>query len=78
MSERKDEKITLSENLVATKIYLIRDKRVMLDMDLAELYEVETRVLNQSVSRNIERFPELFMFQLTPNEFELIEKQENP
>jgi hypothetical protein len=47
-------------------------------MDLAELYEVETRVLNQSVSRNIERFPELFMFQLTPNEFELIEKQENP
>jgi hypothetical protein len=67
--------ITLSENLVATKIYLIRDKRVMLDMDLAELYEVETRVLNQSVGRNIERFPELFMFQLTPNEFEILKSQ---
>lgn len=75
MSERKDEKITLSENLVATKIYLIRDKRVMLDMDLAELYEVETRVLNQAVSRNIERFPELFMFQLNQNEFEILKSQ---
>ena len=63
--------ITLSENLVATKIYLIRDKRVMLDKDLAELYEVETRALNQAVSRNIERFPEAFMFQLNPQEFEI-------
>lgn len=43
---------SLSENLVASKIYLIREQRVMLDKDLAELYEVETRALNQAVSRN--------------------------
>jgi hypothetical protein len=47
---------------IANKIYVIREKKVMLDRDLAELYGVETRVLNQAVSRNIERFPEDFMF----------------
>ena len=51
--------------LIASKIYLIRGIKVMLDRDLAELYGVETRVLNQAVSRNIERFPEDFMFSLT-------------
>ncbi len=45
----------------------------MLDRDLARLYEVETRVLNQAVKRNIERFPENFMFQLTHEEFEELE-----
>ena len=74
MSEEKEE-IILSDNLVANKIYLIRDKRVMLDKDLAELYEVETRVLNQAVNRNIERFPEIFMFQLTQTEFEILKSQ---
>ena len=74
MTERQ-QGITLSDNLVATKIYLIRDKRVMLDKDLAELYEVETRALNQAVSRNIERFPEAFMFQLNPQEFEILKSQ---
>ena len=54
----------IPEEIVASKIYLIRNKKVMLDKDLAELYDVETRVLNQAVSRNIERFPEQFMFQL--------------
>ena len=54
--------------LIASKIYLIRGIKVMLDRDLAELYDVETRVLNQSVSRNIERFPEDFMFSLTREE----------
>jgi len=49
---------------ITNKIYLIRNKKVMLDRDLAELYSVETRVLNQAVSRNIERFPEDFMFSL--------------
>ena len=67
--------VTISENLVANKIYLIRDKRVMLDKDLAELYEVETRVLNQAVSRNMERFPEAFMFQLNQQEFEILKSQ---
>ena len=47
----------------------------MLDKDLAELYEVETRALNQAVSRNIERFPEMFMFQLTQTEFEILKSQ---
>ena len=53
---------------IETKIFLIRGKKVMLDVDLAELYEVQTKVLNQSVKRNIKRFPEDFMFQLTNEE----------
>ena len=51
------------------KIHVIRGVRVMLDFDLAEIYHVETRVLNQSVKRNIKRFPKDFMFQLTKDEF---------
>jgi hypothetical protein len=51
-------------------IVLVRGQKVMLDRDLATLYEVETKVLNQAVSRNIDRFPEDFMFQLTEGEFE--------
>jgi len=47
----------------------------MLDRDLAELYEVETRVLNQAVTRNKERFPDMFMFQLTQKEFEILKSQ---
>ena len=47
------------------KIYLIRGQKVMLDKDLAELYGVETKVLNQAIKRNANRFPEDFMFQLT-------------
>jgi len=54
---------------IQSKIYDIRDQRVMIDCDLAEIYGVETRVLNQAVKRNIERFPEDFMFQLTDDEF---------
>ena len=55
---------------IVNKIYLIRNTRVMLDRDLAELYGVENKVLNQSVKRNIKRFPRDFMFQLTKKEFE--------
>ncbi len=51
-------------------IFNIRDVQVMLDSDLAEVYDVETRILNQAVKRNIERFPEKFRFQLTQSEFE--------
>jgi hypothetical protein len=54
--------------LIQNKIYEIRGQRVMLDFDLAELYEVETRVLNQAVKRNIERFPADFMFRLDKSE----------
>ena len=52
-----------------SKIYEIRNLKVMLDFDLAELYEIETRVLNQAVKRNIKRFPYDFMFQLTLEEW---------
>jgi DNA-binding PadR family transcriptional regulator len=55
---------------IESKIFLIRGHRVMLDRDLAGLYGVETRVLNQAVRRNIERFPDDFMFQLSDEEFE--------
>lgn len=53
--------VLLTEEKIIHKIYLIRDKKVMFDRDLAEMYGVETRVLNQSVKRNLKRFPEDFM-----------------
>jgi hypothetical protein len=53
---------------IENKIYFIRGKKVMIDTDLAELYDVETRVLNQAVKRNKKRFPKDFMFQLTKSE----------
>jgi hypothetical protein len=56
-------------------IYLIRGKKVMLDRDLAELYGVETKRLKEQVRRNIERFPDDFMFELTKNEFEILRSQ---
>ena len=56
-------------------IYVIRDKQVMLDSDLAMLYKVETRTLNQAVKRNITRFPENFRFQLTSEEYENLKSQ---
>ena len=57
---------------ITSGIYLIRDQKVMLDRDLASLYEVETRVLNQAVSRNKDRFPDDFMFELTRDEIRRI------
>ena len=54
---------------IESRIYLIRGQKVMLDADLAALYHVPTKVFNQAVKRNIERFPEDFMFQLTAKEF---------
>ena len=60
---------------IQSKIYEIRNQKVMLDFDLAQLYEVETKVLNQSVKRNPDRFPEDFMFQLTEEEFNNLRSQ---
>ena len=60
---------------IETKIYEVRGQKVMLDFDLANLYEVETRVLNQAVKRNIDIFPDDFMFQLTPKEWETMSSQ---
>jgi hypothetical protein len=54
--------------IIHNKIHVIRDQKVMLDFDLAQLYEIETKVLKQAVRRNIERFPEDFMFELTKEE----------
>lgn len=71
----KIQEYAIPETLVTSKIYIVRNKKIMLDRDLAELYEVETRVLNQAVTRNIERFPEEFMFQLTSEEFEILKSQ---
>jgi hypothetical protein len=60
---------------IENRIFLIRKHKVMLSMDLAELYEVEPRVLIQAVKRNMERFPEDFMFQLTLQEFTNLKSQ---
>jgi len=60
---------------IISRIHFIRGQKVMLDYDLAELYEVETRVLNQSIKRNTDRFPEDFMFRLTLKEWKLMMSQ---
>ncbi len=62
-------KLVIPDEIIMTKIYFIRKQKVMIDSDLAELYEVETRRLNEQVKRNLSRFPEDFMFQLTDKEF---------
>jgi ORF6N domain len=70
MPKAKANSITLTpDETIIRKICVIRDQKVILDFDLALLYEVETKVLNQSVKRNIDRFPEDFMFRLTPKEW---------
>jgi len=61
--------LIIPEELVINKIYYKREQKVMLDSDLAELYGVETKVLNQAISRNFERFPSDFMFQLDEQEW---------
>jgi hypothetical protein len=62
------EKSIILKEVIESKIYLIRGKKVMFDFDLADMYGVETKVLNQAVKRNIERFPEDFMFQINEQE----------
>jgi|APSaa5957512622_1039677.scaffolds.fasta_scaffold01866_9 hypothetical protein len=69
-----ENEIITSEEILS-RIYVIRGKRVMLDRDLAELYRVETKRLKESVKRNIERFPEDFMFQLTKQDLEILRSQ---
>jgi len=60
--------LTISQKEIESRIFVFRDSQIMLDRDLAEMYQVETKVLNQAVKRNIERFPQQFRFQLTDNE----------
>lgn len=61
--------ITIPDEIITSKIYLIREQKVMVDRDLAELYGVETKYLKRQVKRNADRFPEDFMFELTKEEF---------
>lgn len=67
--------VVVPVELIERKIYLIRGQKVMLDSDLAELYQVLTKNLNKAVKRNLDRFPEDFMFQLTPEEAESLRFQ---
>ena len=67
--------LTVTEQLTISKIYIYRNQRVMMDFDLAEIYGVETRRLKEAVRRNIERFPEDFMFELTQDEFQNLRSQ---
>ena len=69
-----EKNIQLSDNTIQDIIYDIRGVKVMLDYDLAAIYGVETRSLNQAVKRNIERFPPDFMFRLTENEWEIVKR----
>jgi hypothetical protein len=69
------ERLPVPVELIERRIYLIRGHKVMLDSDLAELYQVETRVLVQAVKRNRGRFPEDFMFQLTKEEAQSLRSQ---
>lgn len=71
----KNNNITIAEEIIISKIYQVRGKQVLLSQDLAELYEVETRVLNQQVKRNIGKFPERYMFQLTKDEYDRLRSQ---
>jgi hypothetical protein len=66
---------TLLDEKIIRKIYVVRGQKVMLDFDLAALYEVETRRLNEQVKRNLERFPEDFMFRLTLKEWQTMRSQ---
>jgi len=66
--------ITKTER-IENRIYTIRMQKIMLDSDLAALYEVETKVLNQAVKRNIDKFPASFMFRLTSDEWENLRSQ---
>jgi hypothetical protein len=69
------DEMTITDEIIMKKIYLIRGVKVMLDKDLAELYEVETKALKQAVKRNMDIFPEHFMFELTEDEFKNLRSQ---
>jgi len=67
---KKELQTLVAEQKILNKIYVIRGEKVMLDKDLAEMYGVETRVLNQGIKRNMARFPKDFMFQLSSKQFQ--------
>ena len=69
MEEHKNKLVIYNAAAIQRKIYTIRDAQVMLDSDLAGFYGVDTKVLNRAVKRNIDRFPQEFMFQITEDEW---------
>lgn len=69
------EKIAISDEIITSKIYIVRNHKVMLDKDLARLYDVETKRLKEQVRRNIDRFPPSFMFELTEEEYASLRSQ---
>lgn len=74
MSEKSKE-LLVADEIIMSKIYYVRGQKVMLDSDLAELYGVQTKRLNEQVARNADRFPEDFMFRLNEKEFESLMSQ---
>lgn len=68
----------ISSEIIKEKIFIVRGKKVMLDKDLAELYRVETKQLKRAVKRNVSRFPDDFMFELTPEEQQFLRCQGGP
>lgn len=71
MNRKDNIQNALSDKVLIDKIYLIRGQRIILDRDLAQLYNVETRVLKQAVRRNTDRFPEDFMFEMSDTELKI-------
>jgi hypothetical protein len=72
---QENNQIVIAEEIIISKIYHVRGRQVMLSHDLAELYQIETRVLNQQVKRNIGKFPDRYMFQLTQEEYDRLRSQ---
>ncbi len=75
MTKENSGNTILSDEIIINKIYFLRNQKVMLDKDLAQLYGVETKVLKQQVKRNLDRFPDDFMFELTKSEFSNLRSQ---
>jgi hypothetical protein len=71
----QNDKLTIAEEVIISRIYLVRGKQVMFSHDLAELYQVQTKVLNQQVKRNLGKFPDRYMFQLTREDADHLRSQ---
>jgi len=67
--------VVISSKVIVSRIFTIRGNQVMLDYHLAELYNVETKRINEQVKRNLKRFPNSFMFQITASEWEFLQSQ---
>ena len=74
-SQEQSETVSITKEQIVKRIFLLRGQKVILDMDLAELYGVTTKRLNEQVKRNLQRFPEDFLFQLSPEEHNLLRSQ---